>query len=200
MILSAIWDSKRFVLKDGWPLHMVKLVGAVRNFCVNIGPKGRPNNLQSAWRLVKLFFWSDLSWSQADLYADSYVISTHFSLLSTMSLCTHYISYIGILRIIHNALFRISIIFNNMAIRPYRFSSYLWLFVFFNFWITCTYRLILCFDISSHCVFLMKFVECWLYEHLLKELIKSELVVFAWWAFLVHKHNQLDILACSSSP
>ncbi len=32
MIHSAIWDSERFVLKDGWPLHMVKLVGAVRNF------------------------------------------------------------------------------------------------------------------------------------------------------------------------
>ncbi len=29
MIHSAVWDSKRFVLKDGRPLHMVKLVGAV---------------------------------------------------------------------------------------------------------------------------------------------------------------------------
>jgi hypothetical protein len=36
MIHSAVWDSKRFVLKDGRPLHMVKLVGAVRNFRVNI--------------------------------------------------------------------------------------------------------------------------------------------------------------------
>ncbi len=36
MIHSAVWDSERFVLKDGQPLHMVKLVGAVRNFCVNI--------------------------------------------------------------------------------------------------------------------------------------------------------------------
>jgi hypothetical protein len=35
MIHSAIWDSERFVLKDGQPLHMVKLVGAIRNFCVN---------------------------------------------------------------------------------------------------------------------------------------------------------------------
>jgi hypothetical protein len=25
------------------------------------GPKGRPNNLQSAWRLAELFFQSDLS-------------------------------------------------------------------------------------------------------------------------------------------
>jgi hypothetical protein len=30
MIHSAIWDSERFILKDGRPLHMVKLVGAVR--------------------------------------------------------------------------------------------------------------------------------------------------------------------------
>jgi hypothetical protein len=36
LIYSAVWDSERFVLKDGRPLHMVKLVGAVRNFCVNI--------------------------------------------------------------------------------------------------------------------------------------------------------------------
>jgi hypothetical protein len=36
MIHSAVWDSERFVLKVGQPLHMVKLVGAVRNFCVNI--------------------------------------------------------------------------------------------------------------------------------------------------------------------
>jgi hypothetical protein len=34
MIHSAIWDCKRFVLKDGQPLHMVKLVGAVRKFSV----------------------------------------------------------------------------------------------------------------------------------------------------------------------
>jgi hypothetical protein len=36
MVLSVVWDSERFVLKDGRPLHMVKLVGAVRIFCVNI--------------------------------------------------------------------------------------------------------------------------------------------------------------------
>jgi hypothetical protein len=36
MICSAVWDSERFVLKDGQPLHMVKLVGAIRNFRVNI--------------------------------------------------------------------------------------------------------------------------------------------------------------------
>ncbi len=27
MIRSAVWNSERFVLKDGQPLHMVKLVG-----------------------------------------------------------------------------------------------------------------------------------------------------------------------------
>jgi hypothetical protein len=36
MIYSAVWNGKRFVLKDGRPLHMVKLVGAVRNFRVNV--------------------------------------------------------------------------------------------------------------------------------------------------------------------
>ncbi len=35
MIHSAAWDSKRFVLKEGQLHHMVKLVGAVRNFHVN---------------------------------------------------------------------------------------------------------------------------------------------------------------------
>jgi hypothetical protein len=30
MIHSAVWDLERFVLKDGRPLHMVELVGAVR--------------------------------------------------------------------------------------------------------------------------------------------------------------------------
>jgi hypothetical protein len=34
MIHSAVWDSERFVLKDGQPLHIVKIVGAVRNFHV----------------------------------------------------------------------------------------------------------------------------------------------------------------------
>ncbi len=36
MIHSAVWNYERFVLKDCQPLHMVKLVGAVRNFCENI--------------------------------------------------------------------------------------------------------------------------------------------------------------------
>ncbi len=32
MIHSAVWDLERLILKDGRLLHMVKLVGAVRNF------------------------------------------------------------------------------------------------------------------------------------------------------------------------
>ena len=35
MIHSAVWDSERFVLKNGQPLHMVKLIGAVGNFRVS---------------------------------------------------------------------------------------------------------------------------------------------------------------------
>jgi aspartyl/asparaginyl-tRNA synthetase len=34
MIHFAVWDSERFSLKDSQPLHMVKLIGAVRNFRV----------------------------------------------------------------------------------------------------------------------------------------------------------------------
>ncbi len=35
MIHSAVQDCKHFVLKDSQPLHMVKLVGVVRNFHVH---------------------------------------------------------------------------------------------------------------------------------------------------------------------
>ncbi len=76
-----------------------------------LGPHNLPH---SAWHFAELFFWSNLSWSRADLCANSFVISTHFSLLGTMPSCTRYISYVGILRIVHNVLFRISIIFVNM--------------------------------------------------------------------------------------
>ncbi len=36
MIHSAVWNSKRFVLEDSQPLHMVKLIGAIRNSHENI--------------------------------------------------------------------------------------------------------------------------------------------------------------------
>ncbi len=55
MIHSAVWDSERFVLKDGQPLHMVKLVGAVRNFRVNI--KHIQINVEDGTGLVRLILW-----------------------------------------------------------------------------------------------------------------------------------------------
>jgi hypothetical protein len=55
MIHSTTWDSERFVLKDGQPLHMVKLVGTVRNFCVNI--KHIQINVEDGTGLVRVILW-----------------------------------------------------------------------------------------------------------------------------------------------
>jgi hypothetical protein len=55
MIHSAVWDSERFVLKDGRPLHMVKLVGAVRNFRVNI--KHVQIDVEYGTGLVRVILW-----------------------------------------------------------------------------------------------------------------------------------------------
>jgi hypothetical protein len=55
MIHSTIWDCKRFVLKDGRPLHMVKLVGAVRNFCVH--DKHAQIDLEDGTGLFRVIFW-----------------------------------------------------------------------------------------------------------------------------------------------
>jgi hypothetical protein len=55
MIHSAVWDLERFVLKDGQPLHMVKLVGAVRNFRVNI--KHIQINVEDGTGLVQVILW-----------------------------------------------------------------------------------------------------------------------------------------------
>jgi hypothetical protein len=55
MIHSAVWDLERFILKDGQPLHMVKLVGAVRNFCVNI--KHIQINVEDGTGLVRVILW-----------------------------------------------------------------------------------------------------------------------------------------------
>ncbi len=55
MIHSAVWDSKMFVLKDGRPLHMVKLVGAVRNFRENI--KHVQINVEDGTGLVRVILW-----------------------------------------------------------------------------------------------------------------------------------------------
>jgi hypothetical protein len=55
MIHSAIWDSEGFVLKDCRPLHMVKLVGAARNFCVNI--KHVQFDVEDGTGLVCVILW-----------------------------------------------------------------------------------------------------------------------------------------------
>jgi hypothetical protein len=55
MIYSAVWNSERFVLKDGQPLHMVKLVGAVRNFRVNI--KYVQIDVEDGTGLVRVILW-----------------------------------------------------------------------------------------------------------------------------------------------
>ncbi len=54
MIHSAVQDCKRFILKDGQPLHMVKLVGAVRNFCVH--DKHVQIDLEDGTGLSRVFF------------------------------------------------------------------------------------------------------------------------------------------------
>ncbi len=55
MIHSAVRDCERFVLKDGKPLHMVKLVGAVRNFRVH--DKHVQINLDVGTGLLRIIFW-----------------------------------------------------------------------------------------------------------------------------------------------
>ncbi len=55
MIHSAVWYSERFVMKDGWPLHMVKLVGAVRNFRGN--DKHVQINVEDGTGLVRVILW-----------------------------------------------------------------------------------------------------------------------------------------------
>jgi hypothetical protein len=55
MIHSAVWDSERFVLKDSQPLHMVKLVGAIRSFCVNV--KHVQIDVEDGTGLVRVILW-----------------------------------------------------------------------------------------------------------------------------------------------
>jgi hypothetical protein len=57
MIHSAIWDSERFVLKDGQLLHMVKLVGAIRSFRVNI--KHVQIDVEDGMGLVQVILWKE---------------------------------------------------------------------------------------------------------------------------------------------
>ncbi len=55
MIHSAIWECKRFVLKDGRPLHMIKFVGAVTNFCVYT--KYVQIDVEDSTGLVRVILW-----------------------------------------------------------------------------------------------------------------------------------------------
>ncbi len=55
MIHSAVWNSKRFVLKDSRPLHMVKLVGAIRNFREN--NTHVKINVEDGTGLVRVILW-----------------------------------------------------------------------------------------------------------------------------------------------
>ncbi len=55
MIHSAVWNSERFVLKDGRPLHMVKLAGAIRNFRENISHV--QIDVEDGIGLVRVILW-----------------------------------------------------------------------------------------------------------------------------------------------
>jgi hypothetical protein len=55
MIHSAVSECQRLVLKDGWPLHMVKFVGAVRNFSVNT--KYVKIDVEDGMGLVRVILW-----------------------------------------------------------------------------------------------------------------------------------------------
>jgi hypothetical protein len=57
MMHSAVLDSKRFVLKDNQPLHMVKFVGALRNFSVNT--KYVQINSENGMGLVRMIRWRE---------------------------------------------------------------------------------------------------------------------------------------------
>ncbi len=55
MIHSAICECKRFVLNNGQPLHIVKFVGAVRNF--RVYTKYIQNDVEDGTRLVRVILW-----------------------------------------------------------------------------------------------------------------------------------------------
>jgi hypothetical protein len=55
MIHSAVWECKRLILKDGRLLHMVKFVGAIRNFSVNT--KYVQIDVEDGTRLVRVILW-----------------------------------------------------------------------------------------------------------------------------------------------
>jgi hypothetical protein len=55
MIHSTVWDCEQVILKDSRPLHMVKLVGAVKNFCVH--DKHVQIDLEDGTGLLRVIFW-----------------------------------------------------------------------------------------------------------------------------------------------
>jgi hypothetical protein len=57
MIHSVVWGLERFVLKDSRPLHMVKLLGAVRNFRGD--NKHVQINVEDGTRLVRVILWKN---------------------------------------------------------------------------------------------------------------------------------------------
>jgi hypothetical protein len=69
MIHSAVWDSEKFVLKDGPPLHMVKLAGAIRNFCVNI--KHVQIDVEDGTGLLRVILWRKIKRMYGTVLLDS---------------------------------------------------------------------------------------------------------------------------------
>jgi hypothetical protein len=57
MIHSAVLECKRLVLKDIQPLHLVKFVGAVRNFSVNT--KYVQIDVEDGTGLVRAILWRE---------------------------------------------------------------------------------------------------------------------------------------------
>ncbi len=57
MIHSTVWKCKRLVLKDGQSLHMVKFIGAVRNFSVNT--KYVRIDVEDGMGLMRVILWRE---------------------------------------------------------------------------------------------------------------------------------------------
>ncbi len=68
MIHSAVSKCKRLILKDGRPLHMVKFVGAVRNFSMNI--KNVMIDVEDGTGLVWVILW----WKEDECTAERWLI------------------------------------------------------------------------------------------------------------------------------
>jgi replication factor A2 len=58
MIHPAVWECKRLILKDGRSLHVIKFVGAVRNFSVNTKYNVQIN-VEDGTGLVRVILWRE---------------------------------------------------------------------------------------------------------------------------------------------